>query len=123
MTKKIESTEEPVVKTIEEITPETIETVITVDETVVDETITSKTDEESKLAEAPDGEAGSTIPPKEGENFKEKLELGQIVVGTKISYVVSGAEEPTEVIVDDAFLSLPIQDLEYYEKFNYKIVK
>ena len=106
MAKKIESTEEPVIKTTEEIVPET--KVVT---------------EEPKLTEAPEGEVGPKIPAKEGENFKEKLERGQIVVGNKISYVVSGAKEPTEVIVDDAFLSIPIQELEYYEKFNYKIVK
>ena len=132
MTKKIEQTEGSVIKATEEITPKTVETVIeetelekviTVNEAVVDEEITSKTDEEPILTEAPEGEVGPTIPPKEGENFKEKLEIGQIVVGTKISYVVSGAEVPTEVIVDEAFLSLPIQKLEYYEKFNYKIVK
>lgn len=57
------------------------------------------------------------------ETFKSQLEAKKIPVGTKVSYTVSGSEEHTEVIVDDAFLSLPIQELEYYEKFNYKIVK
>ena len=57
------------------------------------------------------------------ETFKSQLEAKKITVGTKVSYTVSGSEEPTEIVVDDAFLSLPIQELEYYEKYNYKIVK
>ena len=67
-------------------------------------------------------EVKEDLKRKEG-TFKDKLEKNQISVGTKISYTVSGSEEPTEVIVDEAFLSLPIEKLEYYEKFNYKIVK
>ena len=94
MAKKIESTEEPVVKTTEEIKPETKQ-------------VTKSEDIKEDLKET----------------FKDKLEKNIISVGTKISYTVSGSNEPTEVIVDDAFLSLPIKELEYYEKFNYKIVK
>lgn len=67
-------------------------------------------------------EVKEDLKRKEG-TFRDKLEKNIISVGTKISYTVSGSEEPTEVIVDEAFLSLPIEKLEYYEKFNYKIVK
>lgn len=97
MAKKIESTEEPVIKTTEEIKPETKQ--VTKSEDIKED-----------------------LKGKE-ETFKGRLEKNLICVGTKISYTVSGSNEPTEVIVDDAFLSLPIQELEYYEKFNYKIVK
>jgi hypothetical protein len=118
MTKKIE----PVVEITEEATPvveETnLETAITVDETVVDETISLV----DKMKPYSDAVNNILTPLGEAVQFKESLDKGLITVGTKISYVVSGAEEPTEVIVDDAFLSLPIQNLEYYEKFNYKIV-
>ena len=82
------------------------------------ETIKPETDVEEQI---------TNIKPKTEklgkETFKSQLEAKKIAVGTKVSYTVSGSNEPTEVIVDDAFLSLPIQELEYYEKFNYKIVK
>ena len=98
-----------------------------VNSTVVTETVEEVNNQETIKSEPNVEEKITKVEPKteksNEETFKSQLEAKEITVGTRVSYTVSGSDEPTEIIVDDAFLSLPIQELEYYEKFNYKIVK
>ena len=54
--------------------------------------------------------------------FHDMLSVGYIKVGTKIAFTPKDGEE-TEVVVDEAFLKLPIKDKEFYEEFNYKVVE
>lgn len=54
-------------------------------------------------------------------SFALALTAGTIKVGDKISFEVS--EKIKTFTVDEAFLKLPIREKEFYEKFDYKLVK